>query len=68
MGYLKNELDSDDKSELLELFEKYSRGEVPLVVPITLMKYHFRKNPHPYIEDQWYMNPYPEELMLRNHV
>lgn len=68
MGYLKTCLDPDDKSELLELFEKYSRGEVPLVVPITLMKYHFRKHPHDYISEQYYMNPYPEELMLRNHV
>ena len=68
MGFIKQQIDSDDKTELLGLFEKYSRGEVPLVVPITLLKYHFRKNPNDYIGDQLYMNPYPEELMLRNHV
>jgi uncharacterized protein YbgA (DUF1722 family)/uncharacterized protein YbbK (DUF523 family) len=68
MGYLKNELEPDDKSELLQLFEKYAVGQVPLIVPITLLKYHFRKNPHDYIQEQYYLNPYPEELMLRNHV
>lgn len=68
MGYLKKDLDSDDKADLISLFEKYARGEVPLVVPITMLKYHFRKNPNEYVEDQLYMNPYPEELMLRNHV
>lgn len=68
MGYLKKHIDSEDKNELLKLFEKYARGEVPLVVPITLLKYHFRKNPKGYINDQFYMRPYPGNLMLRNHV
>jgi len=68
MGFMKQQLESDDKSELLELFDKYARGEVPLVVPVTLLKHHFRKNPNEYMIDQLYMNPYPEELMLRNHV
>lgn len=68
MGYLKKDIESDDKAELLELFDQYRRGEVPLVVPVTLIKHHFRKNPVEYIEEQFYMNPYPGELMLRNHV
>lgn len=68
MGYLKNDIEPDDKQELLELLEKYRTGQVPLVVPVTLLKYHLRKNPQSYIDDQFYMNPYPEELMLRNHV
>ncbi|MDH3947712.1 MAG: DUF1722 domain-containing protein, partial [Gammaproteobacteria bacterium] len=33
---------------------------------ITMMKHHLRRFPHPYIEQQYYMNPYPEDLMLRN--
>jgi uncharacterized protein YbgA (DUF1722 family)/uncharacterized protein YbbK (DUF523 family) len=68
MGYLKNCINNEDKSELLELFEKYANKQVPLVVPVTLLKHHFRKNPNDYVEEQYYMNPYPEELMLRNHV
>lgn len=68
MGYLKKVIDTEDKAELLEVFEQYTRGEVPLVVPVTLLKHHFRKNPDEYIEDQFYMTPYPGELMLRNHV
>lgn len=68
MGYLKNEIEKDDKQELLEMFDKYRLGQIPLIVPITLLKYHLRKNPQPYIDEQFYMNPYPEELMLRNHV
>ncbi|TDX97773.1 YbgA family protein [Thiohalophilus thiocyanatoxydans] len=68
MGYLKASLDGDDKHELLEVLEKYRLGQVPLIVPITLIKHHLRKYPQPYIDQQYYMNPYPEELMLRNSL
>lgn len=65
-GYLKNGLAADDKAELSELIERYRVGEVPLIVPITLLKHYFRKNPDPYIEDSYYMSPYPQELQLIN--
>lgn len=68
MGFLKNDIAADDKQEVLDLLDRYRLGKVPLIVPITLLRYHLRKNPQPYIDDQYYMNPYPEELMLRNHV
>jgi uncharacterized protein YbgA (DUF1722 family)/uncharacterized protein YbbK (DUF523 family) len=65
-GYLKKELSADDRAELGEIFERYHSGEVPLIVPITLLKHHFRKNPDPYIENSFYMSPYPQELSLMN--
>lgn len=67
-GYLKKQLDADDKAELCELIERYRDGEIPLIVPITLLKHHFRKNPDPYIEDSLYMSPYPQELRLTNEL
>lgn len=67
-GYLKKELDSDDKSELVETIERYRNGELPLIVPVTLLKHHFRKAPDPYIDDSYYMNPYPQELSLQNAI
>jgi uncharacterized protein YbgA (DUF1722 family)/uncharacterized protein YbbK (DUF523 family) len=68
MGFLKDALNSDDKQELLDILDQYRQGLVPLIVPITLLKHHLRKAPQPYIERQFYMNPYPEELMLRNNL
>jgi len=68
MGYLKNDIETDDKQELLDVLTQYRQGQVPLIVPLTLLRYHLRKHPQAYINDQHYMNPYPEELMLRNHV
>ena len=67
-GYLKKNLDAEDKSELVEVIEKYRNGELPLIVPVTLLKHHFRKSPDEYIENSFYMNPYPSELCLLNHI
>ncbi len=67
-GYLKKDLDADDKAELVEVIERYRRGQLPLVVPITLLRHHFRKCPDAYIAQQTYLNPHPPELMLRNLI
>lgn len=67
-GYLKNHLDAEDKQELVHNIEKYRRGQVPLIVPITLLNHHFRRNPDSYILNSYYMNPYPEELSLQNVI
>jgi len=66
MGYLKRALATEDKAEMLETIEAYRLGQVPLVVPITLLKHHFRRHPVPYVQDQYYLDPHPKELMLRN--
>lgn len=69
MGYLKKALSSPDKGELLRLVDEYRRGLVPLVVPLTLFQHYFRRHPVPeWVHQQVYLNPYPKELMLRNHV
>lgn len=67
-GYLKKELDKSDKEELSQLIEAYRLGKVPLIVPITILKHHFRKNPDDYINNAYYMKPHPQELMLLNAI
>jgi len=67
-GYLKKDLCSDDKTELCEVIERYRNGYVPLIVPLTLLKHHFRKSPDPYIEESYYISPYPQELQLVNQL
>jgi uncharacterized protein YbgA (DUF1722 family)/uncharacterized protein YbbK (DUF523 family) len=68
LGYLKKVLDRDDKAELLDVIETYRLGQVPLIVPITLLKHHFRRHPDAYMARQIYLNPHPPELMLRNNI
>ena len=68
LGYLKRDIDGKDKAELLGVIADYSRGLIPLVVPLTLLKHHLARVSVPYLQDQIYLNPHPKELMLRNHV
>jgi uncharacterized protein YbgA (DUF1722 family)/uncharacterized protein YbbK (DUF523 family) len=67
-GYLKRRIDSGDKAELVRLIDEYRLGRVPLVVPVTMLKHHFRRCPDPYVGHQFYLEPHPEELQLRNFV
>ncbi|MDZ7842588.1 MAG: DUF523 and DUF1722 domain-containing protein [Gammaproteobacteria bacterium] len=67
-GYLKDHIDGEDKQELNEVIETYRLGRVPLVVPITLLNHHFRRHPDEYMQRQYYLNPHPPELMLRNLI
>ena len=65
-GYLKHSISAEDKQEMLQAIDQYQQGIVPLVVPLTLLKHHFRQHPDPYIERQVYLQPHPENLSLRN--
>jgi uncharacterized protein YbgA (DUF1722 family)/uncharacterized protein YbbK (DUF523 family) len=67
-GYLKTRIDGSDKRELADSIEAYRREEVPLVVPVKLLRSYFRRNPDDYIDRQWYLDPYPESLGLRNGI
>ena len=67
-GYLKTRIDGSDKQELADSIEAYRREEVPLVVPVKLLRHYFRRNPDNYIDQQWHLDPYPESLGLRNAI
>jgi uncharacterized protein YbgA (DUF1722 family)/uncharacterized protein YbbK (DUF523 family) len=67
-GYFKKQLSSGEKAELLEIITLYRTGLVPLIVPITLFLHYVRKYNQPYLKEQYYLNPHPIELQLRNHV
>ena len=68
LGYFKNDLNSSEKAEMLELIESYKARFVPLIVPVTLLNHYVRKYDKQYLAEQYYLNPHPMELALRNHV
>lgn len=68
LGYLKTDMSAADKTVLLEQIDAYHRGEVPLVVPMTLLRLAQRREPVDYLSTQKYLTPYPDELGLRNNV
>lgn len=68
MGYFKKQLSSDEKQELLEIFNAYRHEKIPLIVPITLINHYVRKYQQAYLAKQTYLNPHPLDLKLRNHA
>ena len=67
-GYFKDTLADDEKAEMHDAIRDYRRKLVPLVVPLTLVRHHVRKQKVAYLEGQTHLAPHPKELMLRNHV
>jgi len=67
-GYFKKELTPAEKAELLKTIETYHKGLVPLIAPLTLINHYVRLYDEPYLKRQYYLNPHPLELMLRNHI
>ena len=68
VGYFKKQLSADEKQEILDLIEYYHMGHLPLIVPVTLIGHYVRKYDQPYLKEQYYLNPHPIELQLRNHA
>jgi uncharacterized protein YbgA (DUF1722 family)/uncharacterized protein YbbK (DUF523 family) len=68
LGFVSDGLDRQDRAELVETIERYRQGLVPLVVPLTLVRHHVRRQGVGYLRDQVYLEPHPHELMLLNHV
>lgn len=68
LGYFKTDLSPAEKTEMLEIIATYKAGLLPLIVPITLLNHYVRKYDKSYLAGQYYLNPHPQELALRNHV
>lgn len=67
-GYFTGQLDAPDRAELVQMIEEYREGRLPLIVPVTLIRHYVRKYAVPYLADQVYLKPHPNEMMLLNHV
>ncbi|MDD3313743.1 DUF523 and DUF1722 domain-containing protein, partial [Pseudodesulfovibrio sp.] len=68
MGYFKKDLSMGEKEELATLINQFRLGLVPLIVPVTMLNHYVSLYGKEYLARQYYLTPYPAELMLRNHV
>lgn len=64
-GYFKQQLSKQQKAELRQVIDDYHDGVMPLMAPLTLLRHYLREFPSDYLEQQWYLVPYPEQLKLR---
>jgi len=68
VGFIKQNIPSEQKREILEAIEEYRRGDIPLLVPMTLLKHYVNRYGQPYLKAQSYWQPHPRELKLRSHL
>ncbi len=57
-------LEREDRAALAEAIAAYRAGEVPRIVPLTLLRRQLSRHPHPRLVEQTYLNPSPAELAL----
>lgn len=67
-GFVSRALEPEDRSELTETIEQYRLEQVPLIVPMTLIRHWVRKQREPYLSEQVYLYAHPHELMLLNRI
>ncbi len=67
-GYFKNDLTAFEKAEVLEIIDQFHQELIPLIVPLTLLKFFAKKFKQEYLVNQHYLDPHPLQLKLLNHV
>ncbi len=65
MGHVKDALDAGDKEELVAAIHAYRIAQVPLLVPLTLLRHHLRRHPTEWALSQTWLEPWPPELVAR---
>jgi uncharacterized protein YbgA (DUF1722 family) len=67
-GFFKQECSELEKKDLMASIEHYQQQLVPLIVPVTLLAHYAKRQSNPYLCGQYYLEPHPLEMKLRNHV
>lgn len=62
-GYFSEHLSTGEKNFILDGFEKYRSGKIPLSVPLNVIKTYVIRYNDTYLLDQTIWAPFPEELM-----
>ncbi|MCF6450700.1 2-thiouracil desulfurase family protein [Vibrio sp. MMG022] len=64
-GYFKRSLTGKEREELATVISNYRTGLLPLLAPLTLIKHYLNTYPDEYLQQQKYLEPYPQEMRLR---
>jgi uncharacterized protein YbgA (DUF1722 family)/uncharacterized protein YbbK (DUF523 family) len=67
-GLVSSHLDHARRHDILDRIDAYRHGEVPLSVPVTLIRHHATGCGIGYLQAQTYLDPFPAGLGLRNHA
>jgi uncharacterized protein YbgA (DUF1722 family) len=67
-GFVSDKVDDGDRKELEQAIENYRLELMPLIVPVTLLRHYVRRLGIEYLDNQIYLDPHPDELMLLNQL
>jgi uncharacterized protein YbgA (DUF1722 family)/uncharacterized protein YbbK (DUF523 family) len=62
-GYISKNLKSEEKKLFLKSINDFRKGRIGLSVPINIMKSWIIRFDQPYLKEQTYFSPYPNDLM-----
>lgn len=68
IGLLKDSLTLEERELLQSSLLKYRKGDIPFIMPITLINHYAMKYDKEELLSDYYVNPEPLELKIRNHV
>jgi len=68
LGYVKKSVAGKERNQLLKLIEEYRQGMVPLIAPMSMLRHFVENHGNPYIQQQTYLTPHPDQLGLRNQI
>lgn len=68
MGYFKQDLSAVEKQLLRESIDDYYQEKVPLGVPIAMLRHQLQRFPNDYLNQQFYLFPYPKALATREFL
>jgi uncharacterized protein YbgA (DUF1722 family)/uncharacterized protein YbbK (DUF523 family) len=63
LGYFKEGLTADEKAFFLDSLQRYRTGKAPLSVPVGILRSWVVRFKEPYLAQQAFFQPYPEELV-----
>lgn len=56
LGYFRGQIDAGDREELLSAIERFRVGQIPRLVPLTLIRHHVRRCEVAYLAGQTYLS------------
>jgi uncharacterized protein YbgA (DUF1722 family) len=65
-GHLAKSLDAASRTELANLIDEYRGEEIPLVVPLSLLRHYVRRYSVDSLRGQVFLEPHPEQWRLRH--
>jgi uncharacterized protein YbgA (DUF1722 family) len=63
LGYFSAKLSSAEKTFFLNTLEEYRREQIPLSVPLSLLRSYIVRFEEKYLEQQTFFEPYPHEML-----